>query len=166
MKSTGEVMGIDTSFPAALYKAFMGAGIRIPKQGKIFATIADQDKESALGIIRGFYGLGYRIVATAGTADFLGYHGIRTDRVEKINENQSNQIPDMLKSRDIALVVNTPGLDSASGLDGALIRQTSYQFGIPCLTSLDTAFALLYAIRNQHQRQELKIQTIAEYLKR
>jgi carbamoyl-phosphate synthase large subunit len=147
MKSTGEIMGIDKDFGKALYKAMVAAGIGVAREGKIMATIADSDKEEALPIIRGFYERGFSIYATEGTAKFLQIYGIKAERVRKIVEGSPNAI-DLIKRGEIKLVLNTMSKDGKVERDGAKIRRAAVEHEVPCLTSLDTARALLLAMES------------------
>jgi carbamoyl-phosphate synthase large subunit len=147
MKSTGEIMGIDRDFGKALYKAMVAAGIGVPRGGKIMATIADSDKEEALPIIKEFYERGFSIYATEGTAKFLQTHGIKAERVRKIAEGSPNAI-DLIKRGEIKLVLNTMSKDGKVERDGAKIRRAAVEHEVPCLTSLDTARALLLAMES------------------
>jgi carbamoyl-phosphate synthase large subunit len=147
MKSTGEIMGIDRDFGKALYKAMVAAGIGVPRGGKIMATIADSDKEEALPIIKEFYERGFSIYATEGTAKFLQNYGIKAERVRKIAEGSPNAI-DLIKRGEIKLVLNTMSKDGKVERDGAKIRRAAVEHEVPCLTSLDTARALLLAMES------------------
>ncbi|PNV80062.1 MAG: carbamoyl-phosphate synthase large subunit, partial [Fervidicoccus sp.] len=147
MKSTGEIMGIDRDFGKALYKAMVAAGVGVPREGKIMATIADGDKEEALPLIRGFYERGFFIYATEGTAKFLRNHGIKAEMVRKIAEGSPNAI-DLIKRGEIKLVLNTMSKDGKVERDGAKIRRAAVEHEVPCLTSLDTARALLLAMES------------------
>jgi carbamoyl-phosphate synthase large subunit len=147
MKSTGEIMGIDRDFGKALYKAMVAAGIGVPRGGKIMVTIADSDKEEALPIIQEFYERGFSIYATEGTAKFLQTHGIKAERVRKIAEGSPNAI-DLIKRGEIKLVLNTMSKDGKVERDGAKIRRAAVEHEVPCLTSLDTARALLLAMES------------------
>ena len=141
MKSTGEAIGYDRTMTRALYKALQASGMHLQNYGTVLATIADQDKEEALPLIRRFYQLGFNIEATAGTANFLKEHGIRTHKLTKISEG-SEEIPDALRQGHIAYVINTkdPG---ANENDGVKIRQLATEFNVTMFTSLDTVKALL-----------------------
>ncbi len=164
MKSTGEVMGLDTTYPLALYKAFLASGISVPLEGgTLLATIADLDKTESIPIIRGFQQLGFRIIATQGTADFLRAQGVQCERIAKISEQQSDDIPTLLRSKAVQLVINTPSPHQASLHDAPLIRETAFQFAIPCLGSLDTARALLTALKEQRRKRGYSVLTIREY---
>ncbi|MBC7327508.1 carbamoyl-phosphate synthase large subunit [bacterium] len=147
MKSTGEIMGIDKDFGKALYKAMVAAGIGVPYEGAIIATIADSDKEEALELIRKFYEKGFSIYATEGTANFLSSYGIKSKKVRKIAEGSPNAI-DLIKNGKVKLVLNTMSKDGKVERDGAKIRRAAVEHEVPCLTSLDTARALLLAMES------------------
>ena len=149
MKSTGEVMGSDFSFPKALYKAFSGANMYIPDSGNILLTIEDRDKQEILPIAKRFAQIGYRIFATSGTATFLKQNHLHVALVDKIHEDTDTNILNELKNGKIDLVINTMGHDLAKTSDGFVIRQTAIQQNIPLITSLDTARALLTALENR-----------------
>ncbi|AIS09441.1 Carbamoyl-phosphate synthase large chain [Lactobacillus sp. wkB8] len=149
MKSTGEVMGSDFSFPKALYKAFSGANMQIPDSGNILLTIEDRDKEEILPIAKRFAQIGYRIFATSGTAAFLEQHHLHITHVDKIHDQSATNILTEFKNGRIDLVINTMGHDLAKTSDGFIIRQTAIQQNIPLITSLDTARALLTALENR-----------------
>ena len=141
MKSTGEAIGYDSTMNRALYKALQAAGMKLQNYGTVFATIADQDKEEALPLIRRFYQLGFNIQATSGTARFLKENGIRTHALSKISEG-SEEIPNALRQGHIAYVINTkdPG---ASEQDGIQIRQIATEHNVTLFTALDTIKVLL-----------------------
>jgi carbamoyl-phosphate synthase large subunit len=161
MKSTGEVMGVDTSYPAALYKALLAAGYNIPRNGTILATIADKDKEEALPVIKGLAGLGYNICATAGTAVFLRENGLEVERVNKVREG-SPHIVDLIRAGKIHLVINTLTRGKAPERDGFRIRRAAVEHGVPCLTSLDTARAILEVLVSIRDGADMKIIPIQE----
>jgi len=164
MKSTGEIMGIDTDYSRALYKAMVAAGVDVPQKGRMIATIADQDKEEALPIIRKFYELGFRIYATEGTAGFLNEHGIAATQVHKISEDRHPNPLDLIRGGRVDLLVNTMSKDKRIELEAAAIRAASAQHGIPCLTSLDTARALLDALSACLRGGGFECLTIDRYL--
>lgn len=148
MKSTGEVMGTDREFEKALYKAFEGAGMQLPETGTVLLTIDDRNKQEALQIARRFEKMGYRIVATKGTAKFLQDNGLHAKVVGKIHDIQPNLLNE-IKDRKLDLVINTMGHDQAHNSDGFIIRQAAIQHNIPLLTALRTADALLKAMENR-----------------
>ena len=141
MKSTGEAIGYDRTMTRALFKALQAAGMHLQNYGTVLATIADNDKNEALPLIRRFYNLGFNIEATKGTAKFLKENGIRTHALEKIS-NGSDEIPNALRQGHIAYVINTrnPG-DHES--DGAQIRQVATEYNVTMFTALDTVRVLL-----------------------
>ncbi|HEU4964528.1 MAG TPA: carbamoyl-phosphate synthase large subunit [Bacilli bacterium] len=142
MKSTGEVMGQDKSFAKALYKGLMAAGISVPEYGTIIATIADKDKEEALPILRGYAETGFKFIATSGTAKLLRDNGIQVQEVNKLAEGSPNMV-DMIRQGKANMVINTLTRGKETTRDGFRIRREAVEHGIPCLTSLDTAQAML-----------------------
>ncbi|WP_336772671.1 carbamoyl-phosphate synthase large subunit [Paenibacillus sp. MMO-58] len=142
MKSTGEVMGRDENYAKALYKGLIGAGMKIPMSGAIVATVADKDKEEATELLRGFYDLGYKIIATGGTADTLEATGMRVRRVNKLSEGSPN-ILDLIREGEAQFVVNTLTKGKTPERDGFRIRREAVENGVVCMTSLDTVRALL-----------------------
>lgn len=164
MKSTGEIMGIDTEFSRALYKAMVASGVDVPVQGSMIATIADQDKDEAMPIIKGFVDLGYQIYATEGTATFLKQHGVDATQVHKISDGQSPNLLELVRTNKVDLLVNTISKDKRIEMEGSMIRKASVQHKIPCLTSLDTARALLKALQSKKQGATPDCLTIDAYL--
>lgn len=162
MKSTGEVMGVDYSYPAALYKALVAAGYIIPRQGTVLATIADKDKKEALPVLRGLSNLGFRICATGGTAAFLQEAGLPVERVNKVREGSPN-IADLIQSGKVNLVVNTLTKGKAPERDGFQIRRVAVEYGVPCLTSLDTAWALLEVMIFINEGEKFSLVPLQEY---
>lgn len=150
MKSTGEVMGSDQTFAKALYKAFAGAKMQLPDNGSVLLTIEDNDKETILPLAKRFALIGYRLLATKGTADFLKENGLHVETVGKIGEDDGDvNIINKLKDNRVDLVINTMGHDYAKNSDGFIIRQTAIEHNIPLLTALDTVDALLRALENR-----------------
>ncbi|MNI26734.1 Carbamoyl-phosphate synthase large chain [compost metagenome] len=141
MKSTGEVMGRDTNFAKALYKGLIGAGMKIPAAGSIIVTVADKDKDEAIEILAGFYRLGYKIIATGGTAKAIEEAGLPVTTVNKLSEGSPN-ILDLIRSGDAHFVVNTLTKGKEPERDGFRIRREAVENGIVCMTSLDTVRAL------------------------
>lgn len=146
MKSTGECLGIGTTFNEALHKAFMGAGIQLPKHKKMILTVSDNAKEEAVETAKRFQALGYKIYSTRGTAKFLGARGIEVIPVNKI-EQEAPTLMDLLLGHEIDLVIDIPKQGEHSH-DGFLIRRVSIETGVTCLTSIDTANALLDALED------------------
>lgn len=147
MKSTGEVMGKDTTLEKALYKGLVASGIQIKEHGSVLMTVADKDKQEALQIARRFNNCGYRLIATHGTAALLKEAGIPVAVVDKIGEAGHNLL-DVIRSGEAQLVVNTLTKGKQPERDGFRIRRESVENGIPCLTSLDTAEAILRVIES------------------
>lgn len=142
MKSTGEVMGRDKQYAKALYKGLIGAGMKIPTSGAIIATIADKDKDEAVRLLRGFYHMGYEIVATGGTAAALVEAGIHVTTINKLSEGSPN-ILDLIRNGKAHFVINTLTKGKEPERDGFRIRREAVENGIVCMTSLDTVSALL-----------------------
>jgi carbamoyl-phosphate synthase large subunit len=142
MKSTGEVMGRDVQYAKALYKGLIGAGMKIPTSGAIIATVADKDKEEATELLRGFFNLGYKIIATGGTAKVLQDAGLIVTTVNKLSEGSPN-ILDLVREGQAQFVVNTLTKGKTPERDGFRIRREAVENGVVCMTSLDTVRALL-----------------------
>src|SRR5687768_10188324 len=161
MHSTGEVMGIGNTFGEAYAKAMMGAGLSLPSSGKAFLSVNDADKGAAVLLARKLSRLGFEVVATVGTAARLLEVGMNVETVFKVNEGRPN-IVDYIKRGDISLVINTP-LGRASHFDEQAIRRAALQYGVPCVTTMTGAQALVEAIAaygtqkapNVHSLQEL-----------
>jgi carbamoyl-phosphate synthase large subunit len=163
MKSTGEIMGVDPEYPKALYKAMVAAGVAVPMGGALIATIADRDKAEAGELIRDFAALGFRVHATGGTQRYLERLGVPATPVKKISEGTPNVV-DLIRSGRIDLVLNTLSPDPNPEREGARIRRASVEHGIPCLTSLDTARALLLALSSRREGEELSVAAINDYV--
>ncbi len=161
MKSTGEVMGIDREFPKALYKALVAAGYNVPLGGKLLVTVADKDKPEALPIVRGFAELGFKLFATQGTANFLRQYGVECEVVRKIEEGEPNLL-NLLTRKQVHLVINTPSASRLSQRDDLIIRRAAVEHGIPCVTSLDTARALLIALQGAAVTKEIEVVSLQE----
>ena len=146
MKSTGEVMGIDRSFAPALWKSLVAAGLAPARSGKILVTVADKDKPEVVPIIEGFHWLGYDLVATSGTAALIRSLGVDVTEVGKLAEGNQD-ILKLIRSGECAAVINTPTLGKTVDRDGFLIRRAAVEARVPCLTSLDTALAVVTALR-------------------
>ena len=147
MKSTGECLGIAKTFNEALYKAFLGAGVDLPKYKQMIITVKDADKGEAIEIGRRFEKLGYTIYATRSTANALKEAGVNARKVNKIHQ-ESPTVMDLLLGHKIDLVIDTPTQGRDKSRDGFLIRRTAIETGVNCLTSLDTANALLTSLEN------------------
>ena len=148
MKSTGECLGIAKTFNEALYKAFEGAGIRLPKYKNMIITVRDSEKEEAVDIARRFQAQGYRIFSTAGTAKFLNSHGVKALAVRKL-EQESPNLLDLILGHEIDLVIDIPPQGADKSRDGFIIRRNAIETGVNVLTSLDTAAALVTSMENR-----------------
>ena len=160
MKSTGECLGISKSFDEALYKAFEGAGIRLPKHKQIIMTLADKDKQDGIDIAQRFEALGYKIYASRGTAKVLKENGVHAIQVNKIGQ-EAPTLLDLILEHKIDLVIDTPENGIERAKDGFLIRRYAIETGVHCLTSLDTAHALISSLEHAFNNQELSIVDIA-----
>ena len=160
MRSTGEVMGVSDSFGEAYAKAQISAGVKLPKQGVVFISVNDRDKRYIANIARDFEDLGFRIVATEGTARNLRKGGLAVESVYKVNEGRPNVV-DLLKSDKVDLVVNTP-LGESSFFDEKAIRRTCIQQAIPCISTVSAAAAAVSAI-HALQREEINVRSLQEY---
>ncbi|MFI5201454.1 MAG: ATP-grasp domain-containing protein [Candidatus Kapaibacterium sp.] len=145
MRSTGEVMGVGTDFGEAILKSHIGASMKLPSEGTLFVSLRDQDKRPrSTEVIRGFYDLGFRIIATSGTAKFLREHGIPAEPIRKVSEGRPN-IVDAIKNHEVQIVINTPS--------GEISRIAEYQIGwaavehkVPFITTLSAAASVVSAI--------------------
>ena len=147
MKSTGECLGIAESFNEALYKAFLGAGINLPKHKNMIITVRDEDKQDIVPIARRFEALGYRIYATRSTAKVLNENGVKAVRTNKI-EQASPNLMDLILGHKIDLVIDTPSQGVEKAKDGFIIRRNAIETGVNVLTALDTAEALVTSLEN------------------
>jgi len=160
MKSTGEVMGVADSFGYAYAKAQIGAGNDLPKAGVVFISVNERDKRYVSALSRDFQELGFQLVATGGTASVLAQAGLEVETVYKVNEGRPNVV-DLIKSKKIDLVVNTP-LGRESFFDEKAIRRSCTQYSTPCITTLSAAAAAISAIRAL-QREEVQVKSLQEY---
>ena len=160
MKSTGEVMGASDSFGYAYAKAQISAGNDLPKAGVVFISVNERDKRYVSAISRDFQALGFQLVATSGTASVLAQAGLEVESVYKVNEGRPNVV-DLIKSKKIDLVVNTP-LGRESFFDEKAIRRSCTQYSTPCITTLSAAAAAISAIRAL-QREEVQVKSLQEY---
>lgn len=163
MKSTGEVMGVDRDFKVALYKAIVAAGSMFPKKGTVLATIADRDKAEAIPIIKGLVDLGYTICATSGTAASLSQAGLPVEQVNKVHEGSPNII-DLIRANKINLVINTLTKGKTPESDGFQIRRMAVEYGVPCLTSLDTTRAIMEVLAEGKDMEDSRLVPLQEYL--
>ena len=159
MKSTGECLGIAKTFDEALYKAFLGAGVQLPKYKQMIMTVKDADKPEAVGVAKRFAALGYKIYATRSTAKYLQEHGVDALRVNKITQESPN-VMDLILGHKIDLVIDTPTQGNGDkNRDGFLIRRNAIETGVYCITAMDTANALATSLENA--QSELTLVDIA-----
>lgn len=151
MKSTGECLGIAKTFNEALYKAFLGAGVDLPKHKQMIITVKDADKGEAVEIGRRFEKLGYTIYATRSTAAALNEAGVRARKVNKISQ-ESPTVMDLILGHRIDLVIDTPTQGRDKSRDGFLIRRTAIETGVNCITAMDTAKALVTSLENANDQ--------------
>ena len=150
MKSTGEWLGIAKTFNEALYKAFLGAGVQLPKYKQMIMTVKDADKPEAVGVAKRFEALGYKIYATRSTAKYLQEHGVNALRVNKISQESPN-VMDLILGHKIDLVIDTPTQGNGDKTrDGFLIRRNAIETGVYCITAMDTANALARSLETAH----------------
>ena len=158
MKSTGECLGIAKTFNEALYKAFEGAGIKLPKHKNMIITVRESEQENVVEIARRFQAVGYKIFATRGTARALNENGVKAFPVRKI-EQESPNILDLILGHEIDLVIDIPQQGAERSRDGFIIRRNAIETGVHVLTSLDTAAALATSLENR--AKELTLVDIA-----
>lgn len=158
MKSTGECLGIAKSFNEALYKAFQGAGVKLPKYKNMIITVRDEDKQDVIPIARRFAEVGYRIFSTRGTAKLLNDNGVKALAVRKIEQEHPNLL-DLILGHEIDLVIDTPPSGADRAKDGFIIRRNAIETGVNVLTSLDTAAALATSL--EQRAEELTLIDIA-----
>lgn len=163
MKSTGEILGMDFSYAAALYKALLAAGIQFRGDGCVLITVQDTDKSHAVEIARRLHGSGRRLAATGGTHKVISGAGIPCERVSKISEGSPNLL-DLILDGGVSLMINTPSLDKTAELEAARIRRACIETGIPCMTSIDTALALIQALEVFADPMKSECLTLPEYL--
>jgi carbamoyl-phosphate synthase large subunit len=160
MKSTGEVMGIARDFGLAYFKSQDAASQRLPAEGKVFVSVKENDKAGVLPVAEELAGLGYLLIATKGTHEFLAAHGVPSERVLKLAEGRPN-IADKIKNREIKLIINTPS-GKGPALDEAKIRSLAVSHCIPCITTLDGARAALAGLKSFRTRG-YEVRSIQEY---
>lgn len=162
MKSTGEVLGVDTVYEKALVKAFLGAGITFPKQGTILISLKEKDIEESFEIVKEFQELGFNIAATSGTKEFYRKFGLEVSLMEK---DSIDIIQEKIKQKEICMVINTPTQGKDPERSGFQIRSMAEQYKIPCFTSLDTVKAYLQAMETLNRNEEFTYETIDYYIK-
>ena len=161
MKSTGECLGISKNFNEALYKAFLGAGVNLPKYKQMVITVKDSDKGEIIDIARRYEKLGYIIYATRSTADTLTENGVKARRINRINQ-ESPTVIDLILGHKIDLVIDTPTQGRDKTRDGFLIRRTAIETGVNVITALDTARALVTSLENESTEEGLELVDIAK----
>jgi carbamoyl-phosphate synthase large subunit len=160
MKSTGECLGIAKTFDEALYKAFLGAGVILPKHKQMIITVKDADKPEAVNVAKRFAALGYKIYATRSTAKYLQEHGVDALWVNKITQESPN-VMDLILGHKIDLVIDTPTQGHGDkSRDGFLIRRNAIETGVHCITAMDTANALATSLESA--RDEFTLVDIAK----
>lgn len=164
MKSTGEVLGLAESYEKALYKGLIAAGLEIPRSGTILATIADKDKAEAIKYLKKFAKLGFKIVATEGTAAALKTKGLKVDIVQKIGKGKPDSLA-LIADNKIDFVVNTLTKGKTPERDGFKIRRAAVEMGIPCLTSLDTTQAMLKVLMKIEKGDKIECKALQDYQK-
>jgi carbamoyl-phosphate synthase large subunit len=160
MKSTGECLGISKSFNEALYKAFLGAGINLPKYKQMIITVKDSDKGEVIDIARRFEKLGYIIYATRSTAETLNENGVKARKINRLSQ-ESPTVIDLILGHKIDLVIDTPTQGRDKSRDGFIIRRTAIETGVNVLTALDTARALVTSLENEDSEESLTLVDIA-----
>jgi len=163
MRSTGEVMGIDAELGAAFLKAYLGAGIKLPKRGRILLTVKSNDKRAIVGEARALAGLGYELIATDGTYRAIKAQGIACERVNKVGEGRPH-IVDLIKNREIALVLNTP-YGKKERKDDSAIRAAAVHAHVPCITTLAGIQAIVSALTALH-KNPLVVRSLQSYHER
>ncbi|MCI9136979.1 MAG: ATP-grasp domain-containing protein, partial [Lachnospiraceae bacterium] len=161
MKSTGECLGIGRSFDEALYKAFLGAGVVLPRHKQMIMTVKDADKAESVDVARRFEDLGYKIYATRSTAKYLKEHGINARRINKISQESPN-VMDLILGHKIDLVIDTPTQGRDKSRDGFLIRRNAIETGVYCITAMDTANALARSLEHATVGEELNLIDVAK----
>ncbi|MDI6816526.1 MAG: carbamoyl-phosphate synthase large subunit [Actinomycetota bacterium] len=162
MKSTGEVMGIDKSFGIAFAKAQLSAGLNLPKEGSVFISVRNSDKRSIIFLAKKLHDMGFKIYATKGTATMLSRNGISAEAAKKVQEGRPNVV-DLIKNRTVDLVINTPW-GKGTRKDGYEIRTNAAVYGIPCITTLAAASAVVQGIEALISG-ELDVKAIQDYHK-
>jgi len=160
MRSTGEVMGVAEGFGSAYLKAQQGAGTKLPREGRVFISVNEQDKRSVMDLARDLHEMGFKIVATRGTQKRLEAAGLPCEFVYKVNEGRPN-IADLVKSKEVHLIINTP-LGRTSFYDERSIRRAAIQYSVPCVTTMTGAVATVAAIRALRE-EELQVRSLQDY---
>ncbi len=160
MRSTGEVMGVAEGFGSAYLKAQQGAGTKLPREGRVFISVNEQDKRVVMDLARQFHEMGFKIVATRGTQKRIEAAGLPCEFVYKVNEGRPN-IADLVKSKEVHLIINTP-LGRISFYDERSIRRAAIQYSVPCVTTMTGAVAIVAAIRALRD-EPLQVRSLQDY---
>ena len=162
MRSTGEVMGIDTSYPNAYAKAQIAAGMRLPTEGVAYMSMTDAYKGESVSVAKALVQLGFKLVATKGTCDFLKEAGVgNVDTVLKLHEGRPHGV-DMMQNDEIQLMIITPSGDEVDSKDGLILRRKALAYKIPLVTTLSAAKALTASIRAM-QNNKLKMDALQDF---
>ena len=161
MRATGEVMGLAPTFGMAYYKAQQAAGSQLPLKGKVLVTVRRRDRDEMLPIVKGFAEMGFELITTEGTGEFLDQYGIPHGDVCKLNEGRPN-VADLIRNREIDLIINTP-MDKLSKIDDSCIRMLAIQYKIPYMTTIAAARATETGIREARQGNPV-LKSLQEYL--
>jgi carbamoyl-phosphate synthase large subunit len=159
MKSTGEVMGVASDYPAAFGKAQAAAGAELPISGTVFISVTDGDKPAATQLAAGFHDMGFSVLATGGTAQAVRRMGVPVERIKKLSEGSPNVV-ERIEAGEVDLVINTP-TGSGARADGYEIRRAAVGHGIPCITTMSGASAAQRAVRARRNR-ELEVASLQE----
>ncbi len=157
MKSTGEILGLDRDYTKSMYKAFLAAGFEFAKRGTILVTISDKDKEEALPLLKDFYKMGYNLLATEGTAGLLEKEKIKVEIVNKVSQG-SPHVVDVIRDNKVDMVINTFTRGKKPQRDGFKIRRAGVEYGVPCVTSLDTLSAISEVLKSM-----IRVHPLQEY---
>jgi carbamoyl-phosphate synthase large subunit len=153
MKSTGEVMGIDTSYPAAVWKALVASGQKLPSDGKVYISVADPDKAEAALLAKRLQSIGFQIFATKGTAEVLGAKGVQSQTVYRISEHGSPDALSLMRQGDVQLIINTPTEASGARRDGYMMRRLAVELEIPFFTTIQGARAAVLAMEHEKRHK-------------
>jgi len=164
MKSTGEVMGIDTSYPAAVWKALVASGQKLPRKGRVFMSVADQDKQAAVDIAKRLESIGFGLYATKGTADFLRRHGLEPTTVFRISDHGSPDAISLMRAGEVCMVINTPTEATGARRDGYMMRRLAVELEIPMFTTIQGARAAVLAMEHE-KRHELHVHDLGHFHK-
>jgi len=163
MKSTGEVMGIDMSYPAAVWKALTASGQRLPKSGNVYISVAEDDKgEQVVDIARRLSKLGFGLFATKGTAAFLRSVGLEVTTVYMISEKMSPDALSLMRGNSVQMIVNTPTQSSGARRDGFMMRRLAVELEIPMITTLNGASAAVLAMEHA-MTKEMSVNDLASF---